>query len=939
MPVNIIDTLKQKNNGDFPIVEAIDVAVTAAKRLNEVLNEKADLSAVASKASTADVETATDNLQAQINELITPVTQDAEVENARVDSAGITFTTLKERLDYFERLVKEDFQQFGSTDASFDDKSKITFTHNGITYAYDSLRNKYKISGTVTTAKSFYNALIFEQAADIPDYIIKGDLNYIHFATTDNNIKCVVYQKRTGDSEYTAIATINNGDLGSVYIADDVIALIIRFEIALGVTVETYAYANLAVVNGMTNGQLSTAALKSTYAVLHSSDLNDVTGNNIYLLSDSNTYTHAPVSGAGVLVNNQLFNNWQVQFFIGLRNNAFYKRDKSPTAGWNEWGQIGVQTLNALGDSTSQPISQKYITDNSMSFPKDATPYTVTDPQTSSTSLSLSNIKDPGYYVISSAWTILDAPPNSRITGCKVEKYKMGDNESFLKQTVETISGNIDKTNSYFRFTDINGDYQAWKPTGKKGFIFSHPEVLPNNTDLNQLSGDETWLMADSSGGQPLTYYHAPYYNASGRSVGILTYTEVCGWDFQLWYNFNNGDVYRRLGKASTGVWRDWMKISGSGQAVTYNVTQNINRDEISNTYTITTLPTITTDTNGWLQAVDTDTSDETNKTDMSGAILSMLTDTGYCHLAPGIYYVSGFDMPAGSTIEGCGKKTIIRLLSSVTSGYAVRIGQNNTVKNICFSGGYAAPSDVTTVDADLGSRHGIYLIANADGEESTQPGTLTNIIEGCFFENFNGSAFYNHNTGGGMDNAVIMSDCRIVACKVGLNIDYYGEYSKFTSVIIKGCNHACINNGGNNVFTGCTFHGVVGFLIDNTGSDKRNIAHGSCVGCTFNHIDNMNRPSTLGGGDAILIKNAANGFLFNDSQIWYGKINIQNSPGISINNGLIGGGTPEISVVGDYGMFMRGCTFMNSPSISANSATKLDNCYLASTGAPVINQ
>ena len=128
MPVNIIDTLKQKNNGDFPIVEAIDVAVTAAKRLNEVLNEKADLSAVASKASTADVETATDNLQAQINELIIPVTEDAEVQNARVDSAGITFTTLKERLDYFERLVKEDFQQFGATDASFDDKSKITFT-------------------------------------------------------------------------------------------------------------------------------------------------------------------------------------------------------------------------------------------------------------------------------------------------------------------------------------------------------------------------------------------------------------------------------------------------------------------------------------------------------------------------------------------------------------------------------------------------------------------------------------------------------------------------------------------------------------------------------------------------------------------------------------------------------------------------------------------
>ena len=937
MSIEIIDTLKQKNNGDFPIVEAIDVAVTAAKRLNEVLNEKANTTDVAGKASTEALATATDNLQAQIDSLITPVTQDAEVENARVDSEGTTYTTLKERLDYFERLVKEDFQQFGSSDASFDDKAKITFTHNGITYAYDSLRNKYKISGTSSSsAKSFYNALAF-QDNDIPSYIKKGDWNYIHFATTNTDITCAVYEQKTGDDGYTQIATINNGDVGAVYISETAENLLVRFEVAVNKVIEAYAYANLAVVNGMTNGQLSTSAIKSTYAILPDYDLNDVTGNNIYLISDSNTYEHAPAA-AGVLVNNDLANNWTVQFFICLRNAGFYKRDKSPHAGWSDWTQIGVATLNSLGSSTTQPVSQKYITDNSMSFPKDATPYTVTNPETGVVTLALSNIKSAGYYVINSAWTLTDAPPNSRVTGCKVEKYKVGNNESFLKQTVETISGNIDKTNSYFRFTDINGTYQAWKPTGKKGFIFSHPEVLPNNTDLNQLTGDETWLMADSAGGQPLTYYHAPYYNASGKSVGILTYTEVCGWDFQLWYNFNNGDVYRRLGKASTGVWRDWFKISGSGQSVTYNVTQEINRDTINNSYTITTSPTITTDTNGWLQAVDTDTSSETNKTDMSGAIMSMLTDTGYCHLGAGIFYVSGFDMPAGSTIEGCGKKTIIRLLSSVNSGYAIAIGQNNTVRNLCLSGGYSAPSDVTTVDAPLGSRHGIYLIANSDGEEAAHVGAKTNIVSGCFFENFNGSAYYNHNTGGGMDNAVIMTDCRIVDCKVGINVDYYGEYSKFTSIVIRGCNHACINNGGNNVFTACTFHGVVGFLIDNSAGDKRNIAHGSCVGCTFNHIDNMNRPSTLGGGDAILIKNAANGFLFNDSQIWYGKINIQNSQGVSINGALIGGGSPPISVVGDYPAFFNNCTFMQSPTLSVNASTKFNNCFL-SNGTAVINQ
>lgn len=935
MSIEIIDTLKQKNSGAFPIVEAMDVAVTNAKRLNQVLDEKADLTDVAGKASTAALELLGDNLQSQINELITPVTQDAEVENARVDSAGTVYETLKERLDYFERLVKEDFQQFGSSDASFDDKEKITFTHNGITYSYDSLRNKYKISGT-STAKSFYNALAF-QDNDIPDYIEKGKLNYVHFATTNTDVVCAVYEMKTGESEYTQIATIRNGEVGAVMISETAENLLIRFEVANGKTIEAYAYANLAVVDGMTNQQLSVSALKSTYSILPSGDLNDVTGNNIYLLATPNVYTHAPAA-SGVLISSEVGANWKVQFFIGLRNNGFYKRDYSPVATtWTEWGQIGVQTLNDLGDSTTQPISQAYITNNSMSFPKDASVYTSTDPQTGTTSISLANIKAAGYYVINSTWVITDAPVGSRVTGVKVEKYKMGNNESFLKQTVETISGNIDKTNSYFRFSDINGVYQDWKPTGKKGFIFSHPEVLPNNTDLNNLSGDHTWLMADSSGGQPLTYLHAPYYNASGKSVGILTLTEVCGWNFQLWYNFNNGDVYKRLGNVASGTWRDWIKISGSGQSITYNVTQNINQDEISNTYNITTTPTITTDTNGWLQPVDTDTSSETGKTDMAGAIMSMLNDTGYCHLASGIYYVSSaIDMPTGSTLEGCGKKTIIRLLSSVDSGFTVRMGQNNTIKNICFSGGYSAPADVTTEGANLGSRHGIYLVANSDGEEAARAGAKTNIVTGCFFENYDGSAYYNHNTGGGMDNAVIMTDCRIVDCKVGINVDYYGEYSKFTSIVIRGCNHACINNGGNNVFTGCTFHGVVGFVIDNTSGTKRNIAHGSCVGCTFNHINNANNPSQLGMGDAILVKNAANGFLFNDSQIWYGKINIQNSQGISINNALIGGGTPNISVVGDYGAFFRGCTFMQSPSISANSKTKFDNCYLASTSAVV---
>lgn len=102
MPVNVIGTLKPKNNGKFPVAEAVDIKVTDNQRLDEALENKADFSSVnfalAGKADNSDI----NNLQAQINEIITPVTQDAEVQNARVGIDGTSHTTLKERLDYEE---------------------------------------------------------------------------------------------------------------------------------------------------------------------------------------------------------------------------------------------------------------------------------------------------------------------------------------------------------------------------------------------------------------------------------------------------------------------------------------------------------------------------------------------------------------------------------------------------------------------------------------------------------------------------------------------------------------------------------------------------------------------------------------------------------------------------------------------------------------------
>ena len=216
MAVVVIDTIKPKNQGTFPIVEAADVKVTNDKRLDTALNEKASQSdmtavqtAVAGKASQADLTaltntvsgkasqsdltalsntvadkadksalaetnaavaskqaaltesqltavnsgitsslvtqigtnttaiagkasqadltaletevytkadaddltTATANLQSQIDAIVSPVTEDAEVQNARVDARGVSHTTLKARCDSDTAYTESEFNE------------------------------------------------------------------------------------------------------------------------------------------------------------------------------------------------------------------------------------------------------------------------------------------------------------------------------------------------------------------------------------------------------------------------------------------------------------------------------------------------------------------------------------------------------------------------------------------------------------------------------------------------------------------------------------------------------------------------------------------------------------------------------------------------------------------------------------------------------------
>ena len=379
----------------------------------------------------------------------------------------------------------------------------------------------------------------------------------------------------------------------------------------------------------------------------------------------------------------------------------------------------------------------------------------------------------------------------------------------------------------------------------------------------------------------------------------------------------------------NTNIKYNLISIPITGSGIT---TITDNQYLYNNTYNITTAPTITTDSNGWLQAIDTYSEDESNKTDMTGPIMSMLTDTGYCHLSEGIFYVSGnIDMPEGSMIEGCGEKTIIKLLQSTTAGYCIKMCKYNTVQNIKFEGG-------DTITEQEGTRIGILFSANKDGSEgNTAYETECCMLNNIWISNFSDSGIKCHNTSTNVRRGIYATNLYIIQCWCGINIDYYSEFNKFTNISISSCYYGCINKGGNNVFTACTFHATnTGFYIDGS---QPNSAHGTINGCTFCHIGSNN-------GTAFKAIGVVAGFIISNCQFWYNSVYVENSRGVLFSNCEFGRGisndgsvSASITVDGGESTIFNGCMFhldsQRPPKITKlnNAKTIFTACYGTESG------
>ena len=133
MPVWVIDTLKPKNGLDFPVVEAIDVAVEGYSSLADAVSHFATDTAIAAINATLDLKadkTTTDSLQAQIDQIEISASAESvvapEVAAARVDEDGVSYQTLKARLDAESTYLKGEISEFGKVHYNRFNKSTVT---------------------------------------------------------------------------------------------------------------------------------------------------------------------------------------------------------------------------------------------------------------------------------------------------------------------------------------------------------------------------------------------------------------------------------------------------------------------------------------------------------------------------------------------------------------------------------------------------------------------------------------------------------------------------------------------------------------------------------------------------------------------------------------------------------------------------------------------
>ena len=633
-------------------------------------------------------------------------------------------------------------------------------------------------------------------------------------------------------------------------------------------------------------------------------NLNSIVEQGHYALDVSWTVLNGPDNFAATGLIVERFRTGDTSSFIrqtALRittgdANIFYIRYSNVSGSWSEWRKI--VDVSAEESMIPKTVKSSLVVDNT---------------------LDLNLVVEQGHYILDTSWTLLNAPDGFIPTGLIVERFRTGTEAVFVRQTAVRITS--DSKKYAIRISGADGNWQPW-------YIYEDTETIQSNSLIPKLISsnlivrktlnlnsvveqghyilDTSWTLLNAPDGFTPTGLIVERFRAGDSSAFVRqTALKVTTGSANIFYiRYSN----------ARGEWSDWAELEQKQNVIYYNTYKT---EQYSNTYTVTATPSITTDNLYFLAAPD-------DGHDVTAEIQAMLNTYGTCRLGPGTYNVSGIDMPPDTQISGVGNKTVLLLSDDVESGYAVKLRSRCRVSDMKIFGSTSS----IAVSETVGTRHGVMWEGDANDDSSDIP--LYGSVSNCYIGNFTGGGITCYNTGYATGACIMVSDCYIINCSAGINISYWSEFNRFTNITCRACWYGCINNGGNNIFTACNFStNKLAMLFDNSTEQSPNNTHGSMVGCILNHADSNN-------GTAVKMLNCKNGYTFTGCQIWYGKIELDDSEGVVFADCIMRG--DEYTINGGGSILFANCQLSKQPvfHISGNQLVKAVNCYLKSTGESV---
>lgn len=356
MSVNIIDTLKPKNGGNFPIVEAIDVFVEDYENLADAISHFATDTMIAainavlsSKANTTDVNTAVANLQEQINQIEISASAEAvvapEVAGARVGADSTSYTTLKERLDAEYDSLNSDY---------ISSQTKSAF--QALVVSHEMYSTTGRASSTSTIVDSYRTEIVPCSEGEEFEYFGRCDVNYAAVVWF-NGDSLISYDQTTEvrAAKYTFTAPANATKCAFSSYSTDKFYVISKSRNVSG-------NVDHSINEIRSNIQVNENEIQTVNDFVHSALYNTV---NLFNKNSEDILEECYISTTSVVTD--YYENARISHWIAVRNGITYKFNADSYFGVNTGSllfaeQMNMQNAQHISGEVTDSESSKYVT-------------------------------------------------------------------------------------------------------------------------------------------------------------------------------------------------------------------------------------------------------------------------------------------------------------------------------------------------------------------------------------------------------------------------------------------------------------------------------------------------------------------------------------------------------------------------------------------------